>query len=502
MAKGLHPVTKHAPRTTWLRQLLHWQERAFPVNTHMRWRVILGVSLVANLLLAIAWLRTGPPEIRTELASGAVTNATVTNTRPTVVVRRQFFSWQELESQDYPTYIKNLREIGCPEQTIRDIIIADVTEMLRQKYQTVAPEQKPNPRWWTNRREANAEAEAQNATRMWVERNEILAQLLGPDWAVRNRSLTSAGGDPRRELILATIALNPVLRSLSEDKKQLIAEVLSASATAPQTAEAGVETWDPATTIAAEKERWARLESQLSPEQLEAAKLHFSQHAETWRRDLDDLPGFNTAPEEFRKIYRNTENIDAQLARLANRVDDAATKERAALNALRETAIRSSLTPERYELYARLNDPAYLDAMDAIGDQKASPEAVQLLYAINRERALEEDRIANDPTLTELQREIALKQLELDLLKAAAAALGEGVADDSAAADKPRPEPMKIHNVAAGEGLERIARIYGVPPEAVRAANPNLNFEQLPRGANVNIPLRLIYPLPPPPIPQ
>jgi hypothetical protein len=107
----------------------------------MRWRVILGVSLVANLLLAIAWLRTGPPENRTEPASGTVTNATVTNTRPTVVVRRQFFSWQELESQDYPTYIKNLREIGCPEQTIRDIIIADVTEMLRQKYQTVAPEQ-------------------------------------------------------------------------------------------------------------------------------------------------------------------------------------------------------------------------------------------------------------------------------------------------------------------------------------------------------------------------
>jgi hypothetical protein len=467
----------------------------------MRWRVIFGVSLVANLLLAIAWLRTGPPDLSTEPSSGAVTNSTVTNTRPMVVVRRQFFSWQELESQDYPTYIKNLREIGCPEQTIRDIIIADVTEMLRQKYQTVAPEQNPNPRWWTNRRETTPEADAQNTTRMWVERNEILAQLLGPDWAVRNRNLTTAGGDPRRELILATIALNPVLRSLSEDKKLLLAEVLSAPATAPQTTESGVETWDPAATLAAEKERWARLESQLTPEQLEAAKLHFSQHAENWRRDLDDLPGFNTLPDEFRKIFRNTETIDAQLARLANRDDEAATKERTALSALRETAIRSSLTPERYELYARLNDPAYLEALDAIGDQNASPAAVQLLYAINRERALEEDRIVNDPTLTELQREIALKQLELDLLKAAAAALGEGMLDE-ADADKPGPEPMKIHTVAAGEGLERIARIYAVPPDALRAANPNLNFEQLPAGANVNIPLRLIYPLPPPPIPQ
>lgn len=467
----------------------------------MRWRVILGVSLVANLLLAIAWLRTGPPEVSTEPSSGAVTNSTVTNTRPMVVVRRQFFSWQELESQDYPTYIKNLREIGCPEQTIRDIIIADVTEMLRQKYQAVAPEQNPNPRWWTNRRETTPDADAQNATRMWVERNEILAQLLGPDWAVRNRSLATDSGNPRRDLILATIAINPVLRNLAEDKKQLLADVLSGPMVAPQSTADGVESWEPATTAAAEKERWTRLETQLTPEQLEAAKLHFSQHAENWRRDLDDLPGFNTLPDEFRKIFRNTENIDAQLARLAARVDEAATKERTALNALRETAIRSSLTPERYELYARLNDPAYLEALDAIGEQNANPQAVQLLYAINRERALEEDRIASDPTLTELQREIALKQLELDLLKAAAAALGEGMPGE-AEADKPKPEPVKVHNVLSGESLERIARLYGVPPEAVRAANPNLNFDRLPAGANVNIPLRLIYPLPPPPISQ
>jgi len=40
-------------------------------------------------------------------------------------VRRQFFSWQQLESPDYQTYVANLRDIGCPEQTIRDIIIAD-----------------------------------------------------------------------------------------------------------------------------------------------------------------------------------------------------------------------------------------------------------------------------------------------------------------------------------------------------------------------------------------
>ena len=45
------------------------------------------------------------------------------------MLRRQLFSWREVESADYATYIANLRDIGCPEQTIRDIIIADVNQL-------------------------------------------------------------------------------------------------------------------------------------------------------------------------------------------------------------------------------------------------------------------------------------------------------------------------------------------------------------------------------------
>src|SRR5690349_16842132 len=36
------------------------------------------------------------------------------------------FLWSEIESPDYRRYIANLRSISCPEQTIRDIIVADV----------------------------------------------------------------------------------------------------------------------------------------------------------------------------------------------------------------------------------------------------------------------------------------------------------------------------------------------------------------------------------------
>src|SRR5262249_46403294 len=38
------------------------------------------------------------------------------------------FSWRVLESADYKQYIANLRAVGCPEQTVQDIIIAAVTK--------------------------------------------------------------------------------------------------------------------------------------------------------------------------------------------------------------------------------------------------------------------------------------------------------------------------------------------------------------------------------------
>ena len=37
--------------------------------------------------------------------------------------------WAQLESSDYVSYVANLRRIGCPEQTIRDIIVADICNL-------------------------------------------------------------------------------------------------------------------------------------------------------------------------------------------------------------------------------------------------------------------------------------------------------------------------------------------------------------------------------------
>ena len=90
--------------------------------------VSLGLNLVLGAI-GYRWLRSSTRT--TKPAPGAAlmpvpsTNAVKTN----VIVRRLHFSWEDVESEDYAKYIGNLREISCPESTIRDIIVADVNQL-------------------------------------------------------------------------------------------------------------------------------------------------------------------------------------------------------------------------------------------------------------------------------------------------------------------------------------------------------------------------------------
>src|SRR6266850_8414157 len=76
------------------------------------------------------------------LMAGTVRTEVVTNTVTQIAVRKinatnnllaalagRPLNWRALESTNYVLYIENLRAFGCPEETIRDIIITDVAKL-------------------------------------------------------------------------------------------------------------------------------------------------------------------------------------------------------------------------------------------------------------------------------------------------------------------------------------------------------------------------------------
>ena len=110
----------------------------------MKTNLLLIASVSLNVALFAGWLLKSPPKAPPSVPAGELVSASaasaplpvaeklVTNV-VTIAGRAEPFNWRTVESDDYRQYVANLRAIGCPEKTIRDIIMADVTELLRER---------------------------------------------------------------------------------------------------------------------------------------------------------------------------------------------------------------------------------------------------------------------------------------------------------------------------------------------------------------------------------
>jgi hypothetical protein len=452
----------------------------------MRWRVVAIVSLGVNLVLAAAWLLLERHPLAGSLSGAAgATMGWAGVTRTNVVLRRQFFSWQEVESPDYPTYISNLREIGCPEQTIRDLIIADVNAMFarRRAIELLTPEQQ----WWRSEPDTNVVlAAAEKMRALEEERRALLGRLLGPNWE---------GGDlanlprPSRQGVVLDGSL---LGNLPAETKQSIENI---SAKSEDRLQAYLEAKrlqgkeaDPVELAKLRQQTRDELAKVLTPAQLEEFLLRYSQYANNLRGAFGQLRYFNPTADEFRAAFRATDPIDQQIQLLADSTDPNTVQTRQALEAQRENALKTALGPKRYEEYQMLQDPLYRDAVAAAIDA-GTPEAARTIYQVNLAALATQEAIRTNANFSDSQKAVELKQLELDQLKANTLATGQDLPPD------PPPAPQRrTYTLRPGDTAAVISMIYGVPQSALQAANPNMDLNKLKPGDSINIPRSALSP--------
>lgn len=454
----------------------------------MRWRVLFFVLLGINIALGAVWLVSA--HHRSAIRGGAEAAQPPSGVVKTnVVIRRQFFTWAEVESSDYRTFIANLRDIQCPEQTIRDIIIADVNGLYARKLATeiVSPEQQ----WWRSSPDpAVIRAAAEKVRSLNEERRALLTRLLGPSW--ESGDLANLPRPSRPGIVLD----GPVLGVLSVETKQAVQDI---SARAQERLEAYLEAQrqrgeNPDPVELAKLRRLTRdeLTRTLAPLQLEEYLLRYSQDASDLRAALGQLRYFDATPDEFRTVFRVTDSIDQQLQLLGASIDPNTVEQRNALLQQRENAVKLALGPERYDEYVLLQDPAYRVAF-ADAQKAGDPAAAQTLYQINLATAQEQTAIRANPNLTAEQKAVELKRAELEQLKASAQALGhEMLPDEPPAPPKAQPPgpPMSTHPyvLGVGESASSIATAFGVSLQAIQAANPGVRLNRLKSGDIIRVP--------------
>jgi LysM repeat protein len=455
--------------------------RLFELNKSMRWRAIAAVSLIVNSLLAVTLLLSShrlPPKT---LEAGSLAGSNP-QARTNIVVRRQFFSWKEVESPDYPTYIANLRDIGCPEQTIRDIIIADVNSLYAQKRATnlITAEQQ----WWKSEPDSNiVHVASEKAREMDDERRVLLARLLGTNWESGDMVTLPRPTHP------GIILDGPVLGNLSAETKQSLQEISQRSqdrlqAYLDEQRAAGHDP-DPAEVAKLRLETRRELQSVLPPAALEEFLLRYSQNANQLRSTFGELRFFNPTPDEFRAVFRATDNFDQQIEALGDGDDANSVAQRKSLEQQRELAIKNTLGAKRYDEYRMLQDPIYRDAM-AQAQEAGTPDASKAIYAINLTAASDADAVRANPNLTDEQKNLELKRIELEQMRASMLATGQDVPPEPT--PTPPPPPPRTHVIRPGDTMSVVGLLYGLPAGAIRSANPNIDFNRLKPGDSIVIP--------------
>ncbi len=392
----------------------------------MRLRILLLISAGFNVIFAAACLfglvyfsRPGAaPYVRDIDAVNPSSNPNATSVRMTnVIVRPQNFTWEQVESEDYATYIENLRKIGCPDSTIRDIIVADVNQ--HYAHRRAAEVVSADHQWWRSEPDMDLIQAAANQIRtLEKEKRALLTRLLGPGWEIASGPVVPA----TRTGISLT---GPVLGELPNATKQTIYDVAARTqekieAYQREQAQGGLAV-DPAELARLRQESRNELGKVLTPVQMEEFLLRYSSTAYQMR---DELRGLDFSPEEFRNMFRARDATDSQSELYYAGDDPVKLRRKRELEAQRETALQQAVGPERYVTYKLFQDPLFQRSQATAQQVGASAAMVLPIYQINQVTEAERQRIREDTTLTNEEKIDALAAAQAEQQKSLEKILG------------------------------------------------------------------------------
>lgn len=315
-------------------------------------------------------------------------------------------NWAAIESTNYLVYINNLRNIGCPEETIRDIIITDIAKLYAKKRAALRAQYPPPPYWqtgeaWSLGVDSNPELQAK-LRELQNEQRALVKELLGVDF----RAEWSKFFDDDDNAVRA-------YGFLPESKRGPLQEILSKYEELEEQiydrARGLMLDEDQAQLNDLERMRDAEIAQLLTPEEYKEYELRNSPVAEALR---EQLSGFEPTEEEFRKVFDLQKTFETQLASTGNLPDDEVRAE--ATEQMREALegeIKKVLGEQRFAEYQRAQDADYKTMVQFSERLQIPRESADRVYDIKTQAELQKERIEADPNMSDEQRQAALNGL-------------------------------------------------------------------------------------------
>lgn len=342
---------------------------------------------------------------------------------PNVLVITNEVRWAQLESEDYPTYIARLRAAGCPEQTVRDIIIADLDKVLAPEIQSAQGRRKELAYWHSEEEEVANDVDRREVMRREREiarrKQQIIRELLNIDLARERMQLNGREDYLERRLSF-----------LPGERRSEVRDVLERYDTAEQQLrereleEGEVPSQEERTRLRQMREqREAELGRLLSPTERQQFDLWLSPTANAVRHSLY---GMQASEAEFLAVYQARKAFeDRWQGREADLVNPATQAEQEQERAQMETRLRQELGEQRYAEYKRGEDEDY-HRLHALATRfKLPKDKAAEAYAYKQVALSYRARVLGDTQLEGRQRQDALQAINEETEKALRELLGD-----------------------------------------------------------------------------
>ncbi|MDB6024691.1 MAG: hypothetical protein JWM68_914 [Verrucomicrobiales bacterium] len=372
----------------------------------MNLRVVLALSAAVNVVLIGGYFlkKSSPGLLQNVPSAGQGTNSVNAAAATTNHVVR--LDWRAVESADYKKYVQNLRAIGCPEETIFDIIVADVNTLFAMKARSLATANEW--KYW----EAQDELPSREAIKsqrlrreLQTQKRALLAEILGPDALEKLKKYELWGNEDLAERKLAFLAAD------KRDKlKRLQEKFFDLEQAATEWDSAGVMTEETMGKLdALGKQRRSEIESLLTAEELFDFDLRTSESANHLRAEL---AGFNPTEAEFRKLFEQRKISEAQMNASTDVRDPNVLQARVETEQKVQQNLKSEFGEGRYQDLQRSRDIDYQNTLRMTAYFGLPETAANDVYELKKRDQLQAEQLNGNTQLREDQRNAALEEMQ------------------------------------------------------------------------------------------
>jgi hypothetical protein len=338
---------------------------------------------------------------------------------PPVVYKTNQFNWSQLESTNYRQYIANLRAVGCPEATVRDIIITDVMRLYAARRGKFYQNGRAFKYWETDEKRTlkQAQLEEREAQLALIDKElpAVLRELLGINYERElNKYFVDAEEDDRRLAYLSEDKRARVLalRDQFESRRQAVLWDAPNGQPTPGQIELLRQI---------EREQNAALAGELTAPEKYEFDLTSSPTADRMRRELI---GFNPSEAEFQKIFQREQALDAAYA-YQDTNDETVLAARTADEQKMRADIEAELGPERAAQFEQAGNPDYQNLTLLSERYDLPPEISQSVLDMRRMAEDARHQLLSNPDIPADRLSAALNAIQAEAERATREALGE-----------------------------------------------------------------------------